>query len=111
MFHLNEAHAESRVKCLVALGKAREPPLVTRYLDWAFNSGDVRNQDLMYALGALAANRHGRDLAWLYLQQHWAELMDRYKVCGGVVCVVIWPRKSPCTFRSIPSLVPSRVAS
>ncbi len=68
MFHLNEQHAESRVKCLVALGKTQDPSLVTRFMDWALYSGDVRDQDLLYALGTVSANRKARGVAWTYIQ-------------------------------------------
>ena len=68
MFHLNVEHAESRVKCLVALGKTPDPALVARYMEWALYSGDVRNQDVIYALGAVSSNRRGRDVAWAFLQ-------------------------------------------
>lgn len=50
-------HAETRSKCLVALGRTKVQQLVPRCLDWSFNSGEVRGQDILYILMSFAANR------------------------------------------------------
>ena len=46
-----------KMKALVALGKARDPALVQRYLDFAF-SGQVRSNNVLYVFATLAGNRH-----------------------------------------------------
>jgi hypothetical protein len=85
-------------------GKTRVPALVTRYLDWAVNSGEVRSQDLVYALGALSGNVHARTIAWDWLVAHWAELMEKcvavvLGVCGCFLCVCVRESGGACVCR------------
>ena len=58
------------MKALVALGKARDPALVQRYLDFAF-SGQVRSNNVLYVFATLAGNRHARDLMWQFVKENW----------------------------------------
>ncbi len=63
----------------------RDAGIIARYLDWAVNSGEVRNQDIIYAFGALAANRHARAQSWTYVKTSWGALFERYKHTGQLL--------------------------
>ncbi|MFQ5872414.1 MAG: ERAP1-like C-terminal domain-containing protein, partial [Dehalococcoidia bacterium] len=48
-------------------------------------STEVRTQDSVLVLTAVAANRHGRDLAWEFIKSNWGELDSRYGKGGFMV--------------------------
>jgi hypothetical protein len=66
-------------------GKTRVPALIHRYLEWAVMSGEVRSQDVFYALGALAGNAHARALSWEWLTARWAPFIDKFKDAGQML--------------------------
>lgn len=68
---------EEKIRCLQALGASQDSSLLKRTLAFSLSS-EVRSQDTVHAILPLAANRHGRELAWQFLQENWAEFDRRY---------------------------------
>ena len=61
---------ELKMKALVALGKARDPALVQRYLDFAF-SGQVRSNNVLYVFATLVGNRRRTRSMWQFVKENW----------------------------------------
>ena len=38
----------------------------------------MRSQDTVFVIGALTGSAKGRDLAWKFVQDRWADFSDRY---------------------------------
>lgn len=68
---------EEKIRCLGALGASQDLSLLKRTLVFSL-SPEVRSQDTIFPIINVAANRHGRELAWQFLQENWAELNRRY---------------------------------
>lgn len=68
---------EEKIRCLAALGASQDHSLLKRALVFSL-SPEVRSQDTAYSIMNVAANRHGRELAWQFLQENWAEFDRRY---------------------------------
>ncbi|RWS19427.1 aminopeptidase N-like protein, partial [Leptotrombidium deliense] len=57
----------------------RQPWILNRYLDWAFNeSSRIRKQDGSSVFRSVAGNNFGRDLAFSYLRDKWDAIVDYY---------------------------------
>ena len=61
----------------MAWTRFNQPELLTETLERAISS-DVRSQDTITVIGGVAANLHGRDLAWKFLKDNWTEFDRRY---------------------------------
>lgn len=68
---------EEKIRCLAALGASQDPSLLKRTLAFSL-SQEVRSQDTVFPIMNVAVNRHGRELAWQFLQENWAEFNRRY---------------------------------
>ena len=68
---------EEKIRLLMALTRFQQPELLTETLERAISS-DVRSQDTITVIGGVAANLHGRDLAWKFLKDNWTEFDRRY---------------------------------
>ena len=76
-----EKHAtlqEEKIRLLAGLARFRQPELLAETLRRSLNSDDVRSQDTVLVITAVAGNRHGRHLAWQFVQENWTELDRRY---------------------------------
>jgi len=71
---------EEKVRITRSLGSSLDPALLAKTLDFAL-SAEVRSQDAVFVLGAVASNPKGRELAWQFIQNRWAELTKKYE--GG----------------------------
>jgi puromycin-sensitive aminopeptidase len=75
---------------LLALAGFRQPELIEKTLVQTLN-GNVRTQDAPYVLRALLMSVHGRDHAWIFLQNNWERLNSQLppngirRVCEAVV--------------------------
>ena len=69
---------EEKVRFLGALTRFQHKELIQETLDRALNPSEVRSQDTVAVVTAMAGNRHGRDLAWEFLKANWAEFDRRY---------------------------------
>jgi aminopeptidase N/puromycin-sensitive aminopeptidase len=64
------------------LTRFQSPLLVVRTLDYAL-SDDVRNQDSWTLIALLLERRETQDLAWEYVQQHWAAVARKSTANSG----------------------------
>ncbi|XP_013790479.2 aminopeptidase N-like [Limulus polyphemus] len=77
--YLEEEVASERDKLMRALACAREPWLLSRYLEWSLNqSSGIKRQDGTYVFRSVASNIYGRDIAFNYLREKWDILLDIY---------------------------------
>ena len=68
---------EEKNRFLGALSRFQQRDLLQETLDRGLSS-DVRSQDTVSVVGAVAGNRHGRDLAWDFVKTNWDEFDRRY---------------------------------
>ena len=79
---------EEKVRCLRALGYSQQPDLLQRTLEFSL-SNEVRSQDTVFVIGSVALNPHGRELAWQFLQNQWAEFDRRYGKGGFLLARLV----------------------
>ncbi|XP_063887273.1 aminopeptidase N-like isoform X2 [Scylla paramamosain] len=66
-----------KVTLLRAMGCTRRPWLLSKYLEMAFTpDSGIRKQDALTVFNAIANNDVGRQLAWVFLQDHWDDIYD-----------------------------------
>ena len=82
-----ELHEEKN-RCLRALGCSADPDLLRRTLDFSL-SEEVRGQDTPLAVAGVAMNPLGRDLAWDFLREKWAEFDQRYGQGGFIIARIV----------------------
>ena len=68
---------EEKMRFLGALTRFQQRELLQTTLGRSL-SPDVRSQDTILVVTSVAANRHGRDLAWEFVKDNWEELDRRY---------------------------------
>jgi puromycin-sensitive aminopeptidase len=68
-------HEEQRF--LFARAEFQQPELLQRTLDDCLTDA-VRTQDAPYLISAVMMNRHGSELTWNFVKQHWDEINQRY---------------------------------
>ena len=69
---------EEKVRLQMALSRFAQPELLERTLEMSL-SDEIRSQDTVTLLSAVAGNSHGgTDLAWRFIKDNWAELDRRY---------------------------------
>jgi len=69
---------EFKINTLKALGFSRDTALLTRTLEMGLDEKIVKPQDTMYCFAYVAMNRHGRELAWKFLQDNWEKIMKQF---------------------------------
>jgi puromycin-sensitive aminopeptidase len=93
---------------LFALAGFRQPDLVRRTLEHTID-GEVRSQDAPFLMRALLGSVHGRELAWVFLVEHWETMARVYpgsayrRMYEGVTALV-----SPEWERGVREFFPSR---
>ncbi|MPC23578.1 Aminopeptidase N [Portunus trituberculatus] len=66
-----------KVTLLRAMACTRRPWLLSKYLEMALSpDSGIRKQDAHTVFGAIASNDVGRQLAWVFLQDHWDDIYD-----------------------------------
>ena len=68
---------EEKIRLLMSLARFQQPELLRETLDRALTD-DVRLQDTIFVVSAVAANHRGRKLAWDFLKEKWDEFDRRY---------------------------------
>jgi puromycin-sensitive aminopeptidase len=68
---------EEKIRLLMGLARFTQPELLQDMLERAL-SPDVRSQDTITVVTAVAANLHGRELAWSFVKDKWADFDRRY---------------------------------
>lgn len=71
---------EERVRISRSLGSIKSPELKKKVLEFAM-SDKVRSQDTVFVIAGITGSVEGREIAWQFVQDRWADLHDRYK--GG----------------------------
>ncbi len=78
---------------LFALAAFRQQDLVDRTLQLTIN-GEVRTQNAPYLMRSLLLSKEARTKAWLFMKQHWDEMLRHYpdnaipRMCEGIVGLV-----------------------
>jgi puromycin-sensitive aminopeptidase len=72
---------EEQSRLLLALTSFEQPDLLRETLRRSLTD-DVRVHDTISVVTSVAGNRHGRDLAWEFLKDNWAEFDRRYSEGG-----------------------------
>ncbi|MGH2545228.1 MAG: M1 family metallopeptidase, partial [Ardenticatenaceae bacterium] len=68
---------EEKVRFMMGLSQFQQPDMLKETLERALGS-EVRVHDTITFVIFVAGNRHGRDLAWRFLKENWAEFDRRY---------------------------------
>ena len=68
---------EEKIRLLMSLARFRQDDLLRETLDRSL-SDDVRLQDTIFVVSAVAANNRGRNIAWDFLKEQWDEFDRRY---------------------------------
>ena len=68
---------EEKIRLLMSLARFQQADLLQETLARAL-SDDVRLQDTIFVISAVAANHKGRTLAWEFLKEQWGEFDRRY---------------------------------
>jgi len=76
-FMAEENPAEKR-KLLYGLAFAREPWILSQFLNLSGNETIVRQQDFFTAVRYVATNPVGNSLAWDYVRSNWESLIERF---------------------------------
>ena len=72
---------EEKIRLLLSLARFTQPELLQETLRRALTD-DVRSQDTITVITAVAGNLKGRHLAWQFVQDEWAEFDRRYGAGG-----------------------------
>ena len=65
------------MRLLLGIARFKQPELLQQTLERSLTS-EVRSQDAITVVTAVAANVHGRELAWQFVQDQWEEFDRRY---------------------------------
>merc|ERR1711937_18838 len=78
MYKENSENAELAVKCLSALGRAKDPAILNEFLDWVVKGSEVKAMNVLYAMMALTGRRESRVISWEYAKANWETLKAKY---------------------------------
>lgn len=86
----NAKTSAERNTALRAIGRAKDPELIKRTLDYALSS-EVKGQDIYLPLGGLRTHKDGIMALWEWMKQNWDELVARLppglSMLGSVVAI------------------------
>ena len=68
---------EEKIRFLISMARFQQEELLRETLDRSLTD-DVRLQDTIFVVSAVAANNRGRNLAWEFLKEQWDEFDRRY---------------------------------
>jgi len=68
---------EVKLLALMSLGYINNTNLLIETLEFGL-SGEVRDQDIMYAFGTVSSNPAGRHLTWNFLKNNWERIYKRF---------------------------------
>ena len=68
---------EEKIRFLISMARFQQEELLRETLDRSLTD-DVRLQDTIFVVAAVAANNRGRSLAWEFLKEQWDEFDRRY---------------------------------
>ncbi|XP_042901838.1 aminopeptidase N [Parasteatoda tepidariorum] len=71
--------ASEKDKFMYSLACAKEPWLLTRYLNWSLSSDSgIRRQDGSYVFRSVGSKLYGRDITFNYIRDKWNIVFERY---------------------------------
>ena len=76
---------EEKMRFLGALTRPKRKELLQETLDRSLRQEEVRSQDTVLVVVSLAGNQYGRDLAWQFIKDNWAEFDRRYGKGGFAI--------------------------
>ena len=76
---------EEKMRFLAALARFSDTDLLSQTLEYSLSPTHVRSQDTVLIITAVASNQNGRDMAWTFIKDNWAELDRRYGQGGFAV--------------------------
>ena len=80
---------EEKLRFLRGTTRFKQPELLLTTLERSMNPEDIRSQDTVTVIGAVAGNRIGRELAWDFIKENWAELDRRYGRGGFAIASLV----------------------
>ena len=72
---------EEKMRLILAMARFQDKEILKKTLDLSLSS-EVRSQDTVILVSSVAGNTEGRDLAWDYIKDNWAEFDKRYGAGG-----------------------------
>ena len=87
--HRQAELSEEKVRFLSALSRFKDKGLLSETLRRTMDPDEVRSQDTVIGLVSVARNRAGRDLAWEFVKDNWAEIDRRYGQGGFAVTAIV----------------------
>ncbi len=69
---------EEKTRLLLAMARFRDEGLLRETLERSLAGDEVRSQDTVLVVSAVAANVRGRSLAWDFVKENWTEFDRRY---------------------------------
>ena len=76
---------EEKMRFLGALSRFQDRGLLQEALERSMDPKEVRSQDTVLLVTAVAGNRYGRDLVWEFMKERWDELDRRYGKGGFAI--------------------------
>lgn len=73
-----EPDAQEKTKLMSGLAGVQVPWILQRFIDLAWDEGNVRGQDYFSCMQLIAGNRVGESLVWDYVRGHWPQLVARF---------------------------------
>nr|KAG5686655.1 hypothetical protein BaRGS_013442 [Batillaria attramentaria] len=73
-----EANVNEKNRQMYRLACSREQWILSRLLNRAMFSGDIRSQDALGIVQYVAQNPAGRSVAWQFIRDSWDTIFDRY---------------------------------
>jgi aminopeptidase 2 len=81
-------NSDERNTALRAIGRAKDPKLIQRTLEYAL-SKEVKDQDIYLPLSGLRTHREGIEAFWVWMKENWEVLKERmppsFTMLGSVV--------------------------
>ncbi|XP_058986694.1 aminopeptidase A [Musca domestica] len=75
---LDEQNASEKLKLMYGLAGIREPWILKRFIDLAWNEDNVRSQDYFTCIQNIAANSVGEPIVWEYIRENWSTMVARF---------------------------------
>jgi len=76
---------EEKMRFMGALSRFQDQGLLQSNLNRAMDPNEIRGQDTVLFINAIAGNRLGRDLAWDFIMKNWDEFDRRYGKGGFAI--------------------------
>ncbi|XP_055851688.1 glutamyl aminopeptidase-like isoform X1 [Episyrphus balteatus] len=75
-----ETDASEKAKLMQGLSAIKEPWILQRFIELAWDESNVRGQDYFTCLQNIARNPVGQSLVWDYVRENWEKLVERFGI-------------------------------